>query len=598
MKRRYFIILLTVVLCLGILAGCGVNVEKTLEKAEQLESNGEYAKAAVQYEKILSAEPDNIDAKRRLYTARVEADFSDAAAWIDFLTEMEAANNPVLPRDLLLRAQGNVPQDEEVQQLISKFMPPTPRLYYNLGTGYPGIGSFSGNTPRTSLLETAFEIHYDSDFRGFYTQKVWYSINGKEKTIDYIKPRRTMQNPYFSDMESIFFSTPGTYTVEVKSYIPELDMWTKPERAAEFTIPADCVGTVILSKPGGSYDTLGGLDLTTEHGESTIYYTLDGSDPVVWDERGFPTMQGKKFSGVIALNQGTNTLSARCVNAGGIVGELTQATYDVKSISPSVVQRSRIMDTDGRFIYLATKHGLIRQNYDGSDEGLLFEGQVNSVAALSSGKVAFNATPEKKFNQENPYYVYYYDNGKIERSNGRTDFVSVRAVGDALYTSNVGFVPFGDTTEPALTDAQKKASFFNEKYNVYSSNFTTIEVSATDGTNRRTIIDPSTAGEKVSVVTAYALMGDKLIYSTYWSDLNAKGVSHDRCTAITRYYVVDLSTGQTRTLPELNTEIVGFNNQTREPEVQGFTSNAVYYSKGTYINGQKDYEWIRKEFNW
>ena len=589
MVKKYGAALL-LVLCLLMMSGCSINVEETMEKAQDLMYDDDYAGAAELYKKVLDQEPENEYALECLYHARVYADFTDADAWVDFLTLMAEKNYRYEALDAISAAEGKLPQDEEVQSLLSRFRPPTPWFFYKNEDWRPPSSEIHDGDTFDTALETAFFIQYGMDYTaGPWVTQICYSINGEERTVDFNDSR---DDSIFSVNPSIFLTKPGNYTVEMRAYAEREQLWSG-SRTVEFSIPEDCVGKVALSVPGGSYETLGGVQLSTEHEGSTIYYTTDGTDPVAWGENGETTIQGTPYSGMISLDPGTTTVSARCVNEGGIVGELASATYEVKSSHPYVAQVFNLMGTDGRFIYLGTNHGLIRTNYDGSDETTIFTGRINDIVVLQNGKVVFNATPKVEFNQQNPYYVYYYENGKIDRSNGRTGGVSLRGVGNRLYLGDTMLQ--GDGEEP-LNDAQLAAKIVSDKYNISNPGTDDIVVSDPDGSNQRTVVYGKELG--VGVVQAHALMGDKLVYSTYYHK-SYKGKYYDSDPPIYHFYVMDLTTGESSPRPELDAI---FNEQAKKNtdsyNVGGFTSDAVYYWKRAYIDKQEDIEWVRVPFEW
>lgn len=592
MRKRTWAAVVLAALCLGLLAGCTVDVEKAVEKAKRLEGDGQHAEAVKQYERALEAEPDNVSIQYALYEAAIRANPDSETAWVELLTFCEEQDNRAIALEMLLEYRGQLPESEQVQALIGRYRPTAPSIVYKEEGQFPPIAEFHDDVPVTAVVETTFRVYYDPNQNlGPWVDEIRYKINGEKHQEEYT---HNTNNRTFSQNPSLYFSQPGTYNVEMQGYSSECDMLTATN-TTRFTIPEDCVGKVTADPTGGSYDTLGGVRLSTDHEDSTIYYTTDGTDPVVWDARGLPTVQGTVCTGDIAMDPGVTSISARCVNSGGIVGELFQATYELKSSHPKIIQRNGGFATDGRYIYLASNHGLFRQNYDGTDETRIFEGRISSVAVLDSGKLLFCATPVVKFNQQNPYYVYYYDNGDIQRSNGRTGEVRVRAIGNAAYVDG-RFVPFGDAEEPTISEAQGKATIFNDSYNVYQT-LEKIDVSGPDGSNYRTIIDKYNSDEPIGIVDVHALWDDKLIYSTYYHE-SIRGKHYDSNPPINHYYVLNLSTGERHGCPELEAVLDELSKKGDPFNVLGFTEDSVYYYKEAYINDQRDREWIRMDFTW
>lgn len=585
-KNRTFSALLAAALGLGMLAGCGVNVEKATEQANEAAETGDYATAIEQYEKVLEAEPDNAEVRMALCMAQVRANPTDPSAWETLIATIDELDWADEIPTLLEELRDKHPTDnQEIRQLLWNYRPNAPHLVYR-GTG--GRDFINDGDSYEQIIEAAVLMPPTS---GGNPDSIRYSINGKE-TSEHRYPCVGVND--FDGIESllknhhVYFSTPGTYKVEMTCTITSYALDSNPA-VVTFSIPADCVGTVDFSVPGGVYPTLGGVDVTTNHPDSTIYFTTDGTDPVQWDEYGYPTISGKICGGSVPLDVGTTTVSARCVNSGGIVGELAQATYEVQSNHTKIVYSGRFKSTsymadDGRYIYLATAEGLYRYDYDGSHETKLYDGICKDIDILDTGEYFFCATPETNPNRLNdptrPFYIYWGKNGVIESKalNGATE---VHAVGNtAYYGGGVYYIPEISSGESRLeTEAQKEAALYNDEYNVYYANYVSpyyqIEISDPDGSNRRVVAQFHR--DSVGHVSYRALMGSKLLYCTYYQETyRGKNVGDP----VYHYYVLDLATGEQHGCPELEERQNAINHPggvSHELDFIGFTEDAAYY---------------------
>lgn len=85
---------------------------------------------------------------------------------------------------------------------------------------------------------------------------------------------------------------------------------------------------VSASQPPGEYDELITVELYTKTDqECSIYYTLDGSDPML--------LQNLYETGIV-LEEGTTTIRAAAVNEKHVVGDTESYTYEIELPSPEV----------------------------------------------------------------------------------------------------------------------------------------------------------------------------------------------------------------------------------------------------------------------
>lgn len=572
------------------LVGCGVDVEASLEKAQQLENTGDYAGAAEQYEKILEEEPENEQVMNNLMIAQVRADPTSAEAWISALAQKKLSMS-----GLIAEYKDQLPlENETVAELLTDYAPLAPALFYHHGENVLGISSkvVDGGTVDT-LLETAFQVPMpeENSFHAAYPDRVDYTLNGETYTYPY---QETLDPNSFSSNASIWFSTPGTYTITATAYSSEYNLTSEPYQLT-FTIPEDCVGQVAASELGGEYDFLPGVNLTSTQEGSTIYYTLDGTDPVVWEESGLPTVQGEPYTGYVTFGTGTVVLSARCVNAGGIVGPLLQETYQISDKKPIVKNARKSVCTDGKFLYIGDNRGMFRYNYDLTEPLQIYECQVYDADVLPSGRLAFCATPEMEFHKDNPYYMFYYENGDLQNSNRLLDKVPVEVLDGAMYIAGSYHEEYSDGPD-VVGDFSDSANLIgNESYWVQTSGITQIVVYDAGGTNKRIVADAATSfDEPVSVLTVRALNGSKLLFETYYQEyLRGQKIGEP----VSHFYVLDLATGERKACPELDAAYLEQQAQWSDykVELEGATGDGVIWSA---TDGFDRRNWIRTEFAW
>ena len=75
-----------------------------------------------------------------------------------------------------------------------------------------------------------------------------------------------------------------------------------------------------FSEEAGKYDELFDLALSTDEANGTIYYTTDGSTP---------GKTSKKYTKEISLKEGSNVISAVCINTKGFVSATVTNEYDI-----------------------------------------------------------------------------------------------------------------------------------------------------------------------------------------------------------------------------------------------------------------------------
>lgn len=108
----------------------------------------------------------------------------------------------------------------------------------------------------------------------------------------------------------------------------------------------------VFSLPGGEYSDVKSLQLYVRDDKSTIYYTVDGSEP---------TKESKLYTGSILLEAGTTVVKAISVNEKGIPSEVISREYVIEfeppappQISPSSGKFTTDMDTK---IYIIVPDG-------------------------------------------------------------------------------------------------------------------------------------------------------------------------------------------------------------------------------------------------
>lgn len=130
-KNRTFSALLAAALGLGMLAGCGVNVEKATEQANKAAETGDYATAIEQYEKVLEAEPDNAEVRMALCMAQVRANPTDPSAWETLIATIDELDWADEIPTLLEELRDKHPTDnQEIRQLLWNYRPNAPHLVY------------------------------------------------------------------------------------------------------------------------------------------------------------------------------------------------------------------------------------------------------------------------------------------------------------------------------------------------------------------------------------------------------------------------------------------------------------------------------------
>lgn len=93
-----------------------------------------------------------------------------------------------------------------------------------------------------------------------------------------------------------------------------------------------------FSEDAGKYDSLFTLTLSTDESNGTIYYTTDGSTPDI---------HSRKYSGGIALKEGSNIVSAICINTKGFISATVTNEYDITLAVPDA---PKVTPASGSFI--------------------------------------------------------------------------------------------------------------------------------------------------------------------------------------------------------------------------------------------------------
>ena len=556
--------ILAAALCIGLLSGCGASIEKTMAKGEELYNNGDYAGAVEQYEKVLEKDPNNEPAKKMLTEARLRQDPANAEAWVSFLETEE--NDQTVLETLKEYVESRPSDNEELNKLLEKYAPATPYLYYNTSYDEGYQKEMICSKEYEQSMEAAFFCESeDGEDARLKPDVINYTINGEEFSVRYSYPDG---EDLFKTSECVYFGQPGEYEVVASSYNEEYGLRSAPSTVV-FTIPEDAVSKIKVSVPGGEYETLEAISMSVDNELHTIYYTLDGTDPIMGETYGKYTIQGSEYhNGYIVLPQGKTTLSARCISDSGVIGELVQETYDVKTIPAMVTNRIGRLATDGRFVYIATDKGVRQLKNDGTGEQKITLTPTTRITVMPNGKVAFFGSGGGVYN-----LGYYYDETLEWSKEEVFAYDDLFAYGNALYVGDDYVKYYSSDPKTVFTQAQKNSFFFNQKYCFLKDedDYQTFFVCKADGSDYKMAVDVNIFPERADELEPLAIKGNTVVFVC---KRMSEGVSFD---TIHHYYTLNLDTGAIAACTKLNEKLDAARAEGKTYELIGFGNNAAYF---------------------
>lgn len=152
---------------------------------------------------------------------------------------------------------------------------------------------------------------------------------------------------------------------------------------------------------------------------ATVYYTLDGSDPLIISVAGANLSRGTQLSeGTLVLLPGTYTVTARCITDDGLVSPMIQETFHVQLNFDSA---SMQIEEDGSYEYYCDGKGaLMRYNKATGKFENIFNQRVTHLAVFTivvQGESGNGLLPESEVRADEKQITKTYIYARV--SNGR-----------------------------------------------------------------------------------------------------------------------------------------------------------------------------------
>lgn len=168
-------------------------------------------------------------------------------------------------------------------------------------------------------LKRAIELKKDSTDARLMLAEVYIAREEKDDAIEALKKVLELDDANeeaYRELIAVYEST--------KDYEAITELAATVEDSKCMDLFADYIVTApVPNIEPGKYGELLTIELSAQTG-TTVYYTLDGSDP----------KQGEKYTEPIALIEGTTTLKMISVNELGIYSEETKAVYTIEFQAP------------------------------------------------------------------------------------------------------------------------------------------------------------------------------------------------------------------------------------------------------------------------
>lgn len=263
-----------------------------------------YEEAAKYLDRALILDSQSIDIRFQLASVYEELNHTYAATlMLNEIIQMEPENETAYERLIPLYEETNRLDDLDIllEKLSQTSFADDFSEYY---LPKPSFSIESGAYDHVLTISLTAEDGYD----------IFYTLNGSRATS-----------------KSTIYEEPITLSqgdITIHAVAVNKDGQVSMQSSAEYHITVTAPNAPIVSLESGTYEgpvnvTLSNDDMDTSiEDETTMYYTLDGSDPVE---------NGALYTGAITLAIGDITLSAVSVNAEGIASDVTSVSYHIQA---------------------------------------------------------------------------------------------------------------------------------------------------------------------------------------------------------------------------------------------------------------------------
>lgn len=261
--------------------------------------------------------------------------------------------------------------DKRYMDILDKYRPLAPQANLESGT-------------YTEVQTIRIDDSQDTD--------VYYSFNGSETA------RYNSDEWHLNQKQEYRLECYSVNQLELQSDVQQY-VYTM-----EIPVPAK----VVSSLPDGVYTTPQVVELSAED-DTTIYYTLDGSDP---------DTNSLRYEDKLETHQGKNVIKAVAYNKIGTRGEMYEGIIDLELPVPENVRMSvgsgrysdvfsvELIQPDGAQVYYSL---------DGSDPQILYTGAIS----IPKGTTVLTAIAENEYHQKSDIvsekYTVQYDRYIMER---------------------------------------------------------------------------------------------------------------------------------------------------------------------------------------
>lgn len=470
MKKKWMLSLAAAVMCLMLLAGCGSQESGDTSHTAGLETPVNSGECTV----------DDVEAQAAAY----QAEGREWDAW------------------LLVRKQWALDKtNEELLRLMETYPLPAPNIVAT--EREDGSFVFSIDSNDMSYIEQVTSVDQMGDYSTIDIA-LWYNFiwdGHKIGSVQQVEDQGDAQIDIIDEkgpctLEAWYVENPNSFTGD-NEYWEHIG----PTITMDFTVGDTTLVSLSFGELSGRF-----LPIENSHG-GTIYYTLDGTDPL--DDGVMTGIRCEEENG-INLPSGTYTVSVRCQDDSGQISDLIQNTFSVSF--DCFDSSSNKVAEDSCYEYFTTGSGpLYRCDKLGNNIEVLDGNTTYSVAAFDyywEPNHTDTMLPEAFLAQQQQirqlYYLtdgfmniltnrYYYYDGRSEESFEQSE----RAYRQWLDSVGRDFLRIGRSSGTVELIRQTK-----EYYGVPSSVAETLSLKADDGYRTEKLDDRSVIYKVNKDVTA------------------------------------------------------------------------------------------------
>lgn len=358
MNKRILTALLTVIACLGLLAGCS-SPEKTIKKIKGIS--------------------DSVRSEEQ---------------WIQLAEAYEQLEEEYEAKHALMDAALYLPDSKKLQEMLNKYLWAAP-------VPDKAPGSYNGR------------VRLKFSGSGYEHGMVYITVD-RDEPYSELREDKSVRDDGLTIKEcasewdaTVDLYTPGQHTV--RAYVVGIDNYIQSKVfEGTYTLTGASFSDFGPSQSPGEYKAPLRLSFNGTDG-GKVSYSLDGTDPL-WLSVGGPNLSGGGSDSVIemtedalTLSAGTVTITARCITDSGLVSPLITATYEITSSFDSA---SMQVDEDSYYDYICNNwSGVVRYDRATDKYKTILNVKTTSLAVFSGTMKEIDLVDSSSMSALPPQYV-------------------------------------------------------------------------------------------------------------------------------------------------------------------------------------------------